>query len=63
MGSEAGQSIYKLRASSIETINADLKSYRGLHRLSVRGLAKVRCVVLWSALAYNLLHFGTSLLG
>ncbi len=63
MGSEAGQSIYKLRASSIETINADLKSYRGLHRLSVRGLAKVRCVVLWSALAYNLLHFGTALLG
>jgi transposase len=63
MGSEAGQSIYKLRASSIETVNADLKCYRGLHRLSVRGLAKVRSVVLWSALAYNLLHFGTALLG
>jgi transposase len=63
MGSAAGQSIYKLRAASIETINADLKGYRGLHRLSVRGLAKVRSVVLWSALAYNLLHFGTALLG
>jgi transposase len=63
MGSESGQSIYKLRASSIETVNADLKCCRGLHRLSVRGLAKVRCVVLWSALAYNLLHFGTALLG
>lgn len=63
MGSEAGQSIYKLRAASIETVNADLKCYRGLHRLSVRGLAKVRCVVLWSVLAYNLLHFGTALLG
>jgi hypothetical protein len=24
----------------------------------VRGLRKVRCVVLWPALAYNLMHFG-----
>jgi len=62
MGSEEGQAIYKLRASTIETVNADLKSYRGLHRLTVRGLGKVRCVVLWSALAYNLLHFGAALL-
>jgi transposase len=63
MGSAEGKEIYKLRASSVETINADLKCYRGLGRLTVRGLEKVRCVVLWSALAYNLLHFGPQLLG
>ena len=62
MGSETGQTIYKLRGAISETVNADLKCYRGLQRLSVRGLDKVRCVVLWSALAYNLLHFGTALL-
>jgi transposase len=63
MGSAQGKEIYKLRASTSETVNADLKSYRGLGRLTVRGLEKVRCVVLWSVLAYNLLHFGSTLLG
>jgi hypothetical protein len=33
-----------------------------LGRLLVRGTAKVLCVALWSALAYNLMHFGTALL-
>jgi hypothetical protein len=62
MGSPEGQTIYKQRAATSETVNADLKSYRGLQRLTVRGLEKVRCVVLWSALAYNLLHFSSALL-
>jgi transposase len=62
MASEEGQGIYKLRAATSETVNADLKGHRGLGLLTVRGLGKVRCVVLWSALAYNLLHFGTALL-
>jgi transposase len=62
MSSETGKAIYKLRAATSETVNADLKCYRGLRRLTVRGLDKVRCAVLWSALAYNLLHFGTALL-
>jgi transposase len=62
MGSEEGQSIYKLRASTSETVNADLRTYRGLDRFLVRGLRKTRCVVLWSALAYNLMHFGKALL-
>jgi transposase len=62
MGSEQGQSIYKRRASTSETVNADLRTYRGLDRLLVRGVRKVRCVVLWSALAYNLMHFAHALL-
>jgi transposase len=63
MESEEGQAIYKLRAATNETVNADLKCHRGLRQLTVRGLEKTRCVVLWSALAYNLLHFAQNLLG
>ncbi len=62
MASEEGKSIYKERAATSETVNADLRTYRGLARLLVRGLHKVRCVALWSALAYNMIHFGEALL-
>jgi len=62
MGSAEAQAIYKLRAATSETVNADLRTYRGLGPLLVRGLNKVRCVALWSALAYNLMHFGAALL-
>lgn len=62
MASEEGQHIYRQRAATSETINADLRSYRGLTQITVRGLSKARCVVLWCALAYNLMHFGTALL-
>jgi transposase len=62
MASAQGKAIYKERASTSETVNADLRTYRGVARFLVRGLRKVRCVVLWSALAYNLMHFGKVLL-
>jgi transposase len=62
MGSDEGKEIYKGRAATSETVNADLKSYRGLVQLTVRGLAKARCVALWCALAYNLMHFAPALL-
>ncbi len=62
MASEAGKEIYKQRASTSETVNADLKGHRGLVQLTVRGLAKAKCVALWAALAYNVLHFATALL-
>jgi hypothetical protein len=62
MAGEAGQQIYKQRAATSETVNADLRSYRGLTQLTVRGLAKARCVALWCALAYNVMHFATALL-
>lgn len=63
MGSETGQSIYKERASTVETVNADLKTHRGMNRLLVRGLKKAKCIALWSALAYNMIHFGQALTG
>ena len=53
--------MYKERAATSETVNADLKTHRGLARLTVRGLDKVTCVALWSALAYNVLHFAAAL--
>ncbi len=62
MGSELGQEIYRLRGQTSETVNADLKTHRSLDRLTVRGVDKIRCVALWAALAYNLLHFGKALL-
>jgi len=63
MSSEAGKEIYKQRAATSETVNADLRSYRGLGQITVRGLAKAQCVALWCALAYNILHFAAVLLG
>jgi transposase len=62
MASEEGQEIYRQRAATSETVNADLRSYRGLTQLTVRGLPKIQCVALWCALAYNVLHFGAALL-
>ena len=62
MRSEEGQKIYKERASTSETVNADLRCHRGLSAMTVRGLKKIRCVVLWSVLAYNVMHFGAALL-
>jgi transposase len=62
MGSTEGKEVYKQRASTSETVNADLRCHRGLMPLTVRGLKKARCVALWCALAYNLMHFGAALL-
>jgi transposase len=62
MKSEEGKKIYHQRAATSETVNADLRTYRGLGRILVRGLAKARCVALWSALAYNVMHFALVLL-
>ena len=62
MGTEAAQDIYRERGSTIETVNGELKERRGLDPLLVRGLKKVRCVALWSALAYNLVHLAPALL-
>ena len=62
MGTQATKQLYKHRSSTIETINGELKTQRGLGRVLVRGLRKVQCLALWSALAYNAVHFGPILL-
>jgi transposase len=61
MRSEAGKAIYKLRAATSETVNADLRGHRGLVQLTVRGLSKAKCVALWCALAYNVMHFAAAM--
>lgn len=53
MKSPEGQSIYKRRAMG-ECINARFRQW-GLRQLTVRGTAKVRTVLLWFALANNIL--------
>jgi len=58
MAGEKAKAVYMERASTSEPVNADLRTHRGLGPFLVRGLRKVRCVVLWPAPAYNLMHFG-----
>jgi len=47
------KAIYKERASTIECVNAQARN-RGLIRLLVRGLEKVKAVALWQAIAHNM---------
>jgi len=56
MGTPQAKEIYKERAATAERTNADLRCYRGLGPFLVRTLPKVRCVVLWAALSYNILR-------
>lgn len=53
MATEEAKAIYRQRAAVAEWTNAQARN-RGLQRLPVRGLAKVRSVLLWFALAHNL---------
>lgn len=55
MGTEEAQETYRLRAATIECVNAQARSRFGVQQLRVRGTAKVRCVALWVALTHNLL--------
>jgi len=55
MATPAAQAIYKERAATAECVNA-LARQRGLQRLLVRGLAKVKVIALWYAVAHNLLR-------
>jgi transposase len=52
MGTEQAKAIYRQRASTIECVNAQARN-RGLGRLLVRGLRKVKAVALWFAIAHN----------
>jgi transposase len=54
MATEAAKTIYKERAATAECVNAQARN-RGLIQLRVRGLAKVKAIALWYALAHNLM--------
>ncbi len=55
MGTDPAKDTYRIRAATIECVNAQARSRFGLQQLRVRGLAKVRCVACWIALTHNLL--------
>ena len=52
MATEAAKQIYKERAATAECVNAQARN-RGLVRLLVRGLKKVKAIALWYAIAHN----------
>lgn len=56
MGTESAKRIYVERGALAERTNADLRVHRGLDRLNVRGMAKVKSVVLLAALTFNALR-------
>jgi len=53
MATDQAKATYRQRAASAEWVNA-LARNRGLQQFRVRGLEKVRSVLLWFALAHNL---------
>ena len=57
MATPEAKEIYKDRAQYSERVNADLKTQRTLTQFPVRGRDKVLCIVLWNAVAYNLLRW------
>jgi len=56
MGTDEAKEIYKQRAATAETVNADAKEHRGLDSLAVRGLDKTLGSVSLFALTYNILR-------
>ena len=55
MGTPEAQVIYRQRASSVECVNAHARN-RNLKQFMVRGLAKVRAIALWYAIAQNVMR-------
>ena len=53
MGTAEAKEIYKERASTAECVNAQARN-RGMQQFRVRGLAKIRVMALWYAIAHNL---------
>ena len=60
ISTDPAQAISRERASTIETINGDLKTERGLEQFRKRDRLKTRCVALWCVLGYNLVPFGAA---
>ncbi len=59
MGTDQAKEIYRQRAATAETVNADAKAHRGLDALAVRGLGNVAGSAALFALTYNVLRFIT----
>lgn len=57
MERDEAKRIYRDRVATAETVNADLRCWRGLDRIRVRGQSKVRTVATWAAVTYNMLRW------
>ena len=55
MATSEAKEIYKQRAATAECVNAQTRN-RGLRQFPVRGMLKAKAIVLWHALAQNLLR-------
>ncbi len=58
MAAATTRALYKLRGASVECANAQFRR-RGFVQITVRGIDKARCVVLWHALAHNLMRMAS----
>ncbi len=56
MATEEAKAIYRQRAATAETVNADAKTHRGLDKLRVRGVEKVLASANLFVLTYNILR-------
>jgi transposase len=63
MQTEEAKALLRQRSGIAETPNGELKAYRAMDRLLVRGINKATSVVLLGAIVYNLMHFATTLIG
>jgi transposase len=63
MGTDPAKDTYRIRAATIECVNAQARSRFGVQQFRVRGLRKVRCVALWTVLTHDLLIWIKHLLG
>lgn len=63
MQSEEAKALLRERSGVAETPNAELKTYRAMDRMLVRGLRKVSSVLLLGVIVYNLTHFAQALAG
>jgi transposase len=59
MGTDEAKQIYKQRAATAETVNADAKTHRGLDSFAMRGLGKALGSAGLFALTYNILRLIT----
>jgi transposase len=56
MKGDEAKEVYKQRAATVECVNAQTRN-RGLLRLMVRGLEKVKAIALWYAIAHNVRRY------
>lgn len=63
MKTDEAAALLRRRGGIAETPNAELKTQRSLERILVRGLGKVRAVMLLGAVVYNLTHFASVWVG